>query len=162
MQNTPLTLRIMLILGGVTLLAAVVTLWREERVPEPASTSQPARNGTKMTGTSALSHGGSPTARSGSRPLSSTQFRIGQLVVVTGTDPAGVAPISLLPGPGEGAPAGGQERPSRTVPPGTVAVLKSLHGSYSEIALTNGETGWIPYAFLAVPDHLPDKDTANE
>jgi hypothetical protein len=162
MNTTPLAFRVMLILGGVALFAAVVTLWRGERVPEPAAMNQPVRNGTKMTGTSALSHGGAPTARSESRPLSPTQFRIGQLVVVTGADPAGVSPISLLPGPGEGAPAAGQERASRTVPPGTVAVLKSLHGSYSEIALTNGETGWIPNALLGVPDHLPDKDTANE
>jgi hypothetical protein len=88
--------------------------------------------------------------------------RIGQLVVVTGNDPAGVLPISLLSGPGEAAPAAGQERSSRSVTPGTVAVLKSLQGSYSEIALTNGETGWIPYALLTVPDHLPDKDVANE
>ena len=162
MNTTPLTFRVMLILGGVALLAAVVTLWRGERVPEPAAMSQPVRNGTKMTGTSALSHGGSPTARSESRPLSPTQFRIGQLVVVTGADPAVVSPVSLLPGPGEGAPAAGQKLASRTVSPGTVAVLKSLHGSYSEITLTNGESGWIPSAWLGVPDHLPDKDTANE
>jgi hypothetical protein len=89
-------------------------------------------------------------------------LRIGQLVVVSGTDPAGVSPVSLLPGPGEAVPAAGQERASRSVTPGTVAVLKSLHGSYSEIALTNGETGWIPYALLTVPDHLPDKEVANE
>src|ERR1051325_5449734 len=139
MKDTPLIFRAMLILGGGALLAAVVALWRGEPVQQPAGISQPARNGTKMTGTSALSHGGSPTPRSEPRPLSPPQLRIGQLVVVTGADPAGVSPVSLLAGPGDGPSTSGYERPSRTVPPGTVAVLKSLRGSYSEIALTTGE-----------------------
>lgn len=162
MKETPRFFKMMLVFGGVALLAAVMALWRGERPDAPSTASEAARSGTRMTGTSALSHGGSPATRSEPRVFSRTQLRIGQLVVVTGTDPAGVAPISLLPGPGEASSAAGQQPVSRTVPPGTVAVLKSLHGSYSEIALTNGETGWLPQTVLTVPDHLPDKDAPND
>jgi hypothetical protein len=162
MKETPLMFRMMLVFGGVALLAAVVALWRGEQPDAPSSGSEFARTGTRMTGTSALSHGGSPTSRSDPDVVSRTQLRIGQLVVVSGLDAAGAGPIPLLPGPEETASVPGQQPSSRTVPPGTVAVLKSLRGSYSEIALTNGETGWLPHALLSVPDHLPDKEAPND
>jgi len=162
MKETPLIFRMMLAFGGVALLASVVALWRGEQPDAPSSGSEPATNGTKMTGTSALSHGGSPATRLDPRVVSRTP-RIGQLVVVSGIDAAGAAPIPLLPAaPGDAPSVPGHQQGSRTVPPGTVAVLKSLRGSYSEIALMNGETGWVPHALLAIPDHLPDKEAPND
>ena len=83
-------------------------------------------------------------------------------MVVAGPNPAAVDPVPLLPGPQEASSSSGQERPFRTVPPGTVAVVKSLHGGYSEITLTTGETGWVPHALLVVADHFPDKEGPND
>ena len=143
------SLRTMLGLGGVALVAVALGIWGGEREQLPSGESRPgaALMPSKSMGTSALSHGGSTPVRDERGPISGavSGSLVGQRMIV-GT----VSKISGQP----------------TVMPGTEVVVTAVVDSPQtesgraersyQVRLPDGAIGWLPEGSLRlrpVSDH---------